>query len=101
VTYGSVVTDQYDFSWHNAMPLDFPLDVWINSYTDWDWLLPAKATLRDEWLARGKAYWWYWCVGPEQPEFLNTFVERPGIEARLLFCKIPSNREDLRSHFHL
>jgi hypothetical protein len=71
-------------NWHNFMPLDFPLDVWINSYTDWDWLLPKKAQLRDAWLAKGKAYWWYWCVGPEQPEFLNTFVERPGIEARLL-----------------
>ena len=71
-------------NWHTYMPLDFPLDVWINSYTDWDWLLPKKAQLRDAWLAHGKRYWWYWCVGPEQPEFMNTFVERPGIEARLL-----------------
>jgi hypothetical protein len=81
-------------NWHNAMPLDFPLDVWINSYTDWDWLLPEKAVLRDAWLARGKAYWWYWCVGPEQPEFLNTFVERPGIEARLLFWLAALRRVD-------
>ena len=35
-------------------------------------------------MAKGKEYWWYWCVGPEQPEFLNTFIERPGIEARML-----------------
>ena len=88
-------------NFHNAMPLDFPLDIWINSYTDWDWLLPEKAVLRDAWMARGKAYWWYWCVGPEQPEFLNTFVERPGIEARLLFWLAALRRVDGMMYYQI
>ena len=27
----------------------------------------------------------YWCINPESPTGLNTFVERPAIQARLLF----------------
>ena len=28
---------------------------------------------------------WYWCLGPRQPQNLNTFVERPVIDGRMLF----------------
>ena len=28
---------------------------------------------------------WYWCIGPADPAAMNTFVERPAIEARLLY----------------
>ena len=30
-------------------------------------------------------FWWYWCIGPSDPLAMNTFVERPAIQARLLY----------------
>ena len=27
----------------------------------------------------------YWCIGPTDPRALNTFIERPAIQARLLY----------------
>jgi hypothetical protein len=30
-------------------------------------------------------FWWYWCIGPNDPLAMNTFVERPAIQARLLY----------------
>ena len=46
-----------------------------------------KETLRQNWLAskNNHQFWWYWCIGPADPAAMNTFVERPAIQARLLY----------------
>ena len=74
------------------MPLDIPLDVWVDSYSDYAssprYDVPTeKEKLRQKWLAAdpGREFFWYWCVGPNLPQFMNTFVEWPAIQARLLF----------------
>ena len=45
---------------------------------------------RQQWLKAGtpekpKQFFWYWCISPEQPEFMNTFIERPAIDTRLMY----------------
>ena len=78
-------------------PADLPLNVWVDEYSDYgtspSYKTPtAKELLRQSWLASGAAsktgphsFWWYWCIGPSDPKAMNTFVERPAIEARLLY----------------
>eukprot|EP01046_Picozoa_sp_COSAG06_P005144 COSAG06_NODE_226_length_19747_cov_9.234121_13_plen_703_part_00 len=75
-----------------SFPPDLPLDVWIDEYADYglsaSYRQPtSKQKLRQQWLARDPKhqFWWYWCIGPENPMALNTFIERPAIQARLLF----------------
>ena len=77
--------------WNN-MPLDVPLDVWVDSYSDYgtspSWeIATSKEKLRQAWLkaSPGREFFWYWCVGPNDPHAMNTFVEWPAIQARLLF----------------
>ena len=62
----------------------------MDEYSDYgvspSYLQPtAKETLRQSWLASKptRQFWWYWCIGPADPKAMNTFVERPAIEARL------------------
>ena len=76
----------------DTMPADLPLDVWVNSYSDYgvspSYLQPtAKEQTRQRWLASkpGRQFWWYWSLFPLDPVGMNTFVERPAIEARLLY----------------
>jgi hypothetical protein len=75
-----------------SFPTDLPLDVWVDEYADYgvspSWDVPtAKEKLRQQWLSsrKGRQYWWYWCIGPSDPSSMNTFIERPAIEARLLY----------------
>lgn len=64
----------------NWLPsLDLPLDVWILQYENFN---EADA---EKWLATGKQHWWYHCIEPSGVTYLNTFIERPLMEARLLF----------------
>jgi hypothetical protein len=28
--------------------------------------------------------WWYWASAPQSPSAINTFIERPALEARML-----------------
>eukprot|EP01052_Picozoa_sp_SAG31_P038284 SAG31_NODE_5085_length_2753_cov_2.660512_4_plen_136_part_00 len=75
-----------------TFPSDLPLDIWVDEYADYgrseSYLVPTpKEKLRQSWL-RSKPnhqFWWYWCIGPEDPRAMNTFIERPAIEARLLY----------------
>ena len=41
--------------------------------------------MREAWQATGRQYFWYWCLQPHDPRLMNTFVEYPAIQARLLF----------------
>ncbi len=59
-------------------PTDIGVDIWCHIYDVYN----PKAVAR--WRAAGKQVWWYHCVGPRAP-YMNTFVEWPGIQARLLF----------------
>ena len=80
----------------SEMPDDLPLDVWVDLYTDYFCESMAgsacaptatKEAKRQRWLASGKSkeYWWYWCLQPHDPRFMNTFIEYPAIQARMLF----------------
>lgn len=60
-------------------PTDLPLDVWVLQYEEFD---PAQA---QPWIDAGKQQWWYHCIEPSGLGYLNTFIERPLMEARLLF----------------
>ena len=59
--------------------IDLPLDVWVLQYENYN---ETEATL---WTLAGKQQWWYHCIAPSGTEYLNTFIERPLIMARLLF----------------
>ena len=64
----------------NWLPsLDLPLDVWVLQYESFNEADAAK------WTATGKQQWWYHCIEPSGVTYLNTFIERPLMEARLLF----------------
>ena len=58
---------------------DLPLDVWVIQYEFYD------AARAKEWVDAGKQQWWYHCIGPSGTQYLNTFIERPLMMARLLF----------------
>ena len=60
-------------------PTDLPLDVWVLQYEEYN---ETEASI---WVAAGKQQWWYHCIEPSGPEYLNTFIERPLIMARLLY----------------
>ena len=67
-----------------------PMQIWVDEYADYgtssSYLQPtAKETLRQSWLASKPThqFWWYWCIGPADPKAMNTFIERPAIQARL------------------
>ena len=61
------------------LPNDLPLDVWVEQYQ----LFNAKNS--EEWVSQeGKEHWLYHCIEPNGLEYLNTFVERPAMQGRLL-----------------
>ena len=60
-------------------PTDLPLDAWVLQYENYNAADAAK------WVATGKEQWWYHCIEPSGTTFLNTFIERPLMMARLLF----------------
>ena len=66
-------------NWYGGLPTDLPLDVWVIQYHHFD---PSTAAV---WTRSGKQQWWYHCIVPNQPQYLNTFIERPLMETRLLF----------------
>lgn len=75
-----------------TFPADLPLDIWVDEVHDYgaspSYEIPtAKERLRQSWLSSAGThqFWWYWCIGPTDPRAMNTFIERPAIEARLLF----------------
>ena len=63
----------------SPMPVDLPVDIWILQYEEFD-AANAKA-----WVAAGKVQWQYHCISPDSVTSLNTFIERPSFQARLLF----------------
>ena len=60
-------------------PTDLPLDVWVLQYELYN------ETQASTWTAAGKQQWWYHCIEPSGPTYLNSFIERPLMEARLLY----------------
>jgi len=79
----------------STFPSDLPLDILVDNYVDYgksgSYLTPTdRETMRRGWLAsKPKAmYWWYYCMISEDPEnsaLLNTWVERPSIQGRLMY----------------
>ena len=63
----------------SPMPVDLPVDIWILQYEEFN------STNSKEWVAAGKEQWQYHCIEPHDLGSLNTFIERPGIQNRLLF----------------
>ena len=85
------ITTMAALDWED-FPAKLPLDIWVDEFADFgsseSYLQPtAKQKLRQRWLAESPShqYWWYWCINPSDPAALNTFIERPAIQARLLF----------------
>ena len=66
-------------NWEGGLPADLPLDVWVLQYEEFN------ASEAAAWIASGKEQWWYHCIEPSNAQYLNTFIERPLMEARLLF----------------
>mmetsp|Transcript_37542 Transcript_37542/g.69865 ORF Transcript_37542/g.69865 Transcript_37542/m.69865 type:complete len:576 (+) Transcript_37542:80-1807(+) len=68
-------------NWGSHMPPDLPLSTWVLPYHVY------KEDRASKWLAGGpdKELFLYHCVEPSGPEYLNLFIERPLIHARLLF----------------
>jgi hypothetical protein len=71
---------------------DFPIDVWVMEYGEYGqsnhYRTPTPAEkARQRWLVAKEShrYWWYWCISPRPPELMNTFVERPAIDTRLMY----------------
>ena len=62
-----------------TVPLDMPLDVWVIMYQ------LVNTTTASAWVNAGHEIWTYHCIEPSGAGYLNTFVERQLIEARLLF----------------
>ena len=60
-------------------PTDLPLDAWVLQYENYNEADAAK------WVAAGKEQWWYHCIEPSGTAYINTFIERPLMMARLLF----------------
>eukprot|EP00928_Gymnodinium_smaydae_P070677 TRINITY_DN54467_c0_g1_i1.p1 TRINITY_DN54467_c0_g1~~TRINITY_DN54467_c0_g1_i1.p1 ORF type:complete len:614 (-),score=57.92 TRINITY_DN54467_c0_g1_i1:179-2020(-) len=68
------------------MTPDFPLHAWVHGYENY------REEDAAQWINAGKEYWGYHCIEPHKAEYLNTFIERPLIEARLLFWLAASRR---------
>lgn len=74
-----------------TMPADLPVDVWVDEYPHYNaskaaaWLShpPAGGSGCEGGCPR-REYFLYHCIGPAGADWLNTFVERPFIQARLL-----------------
>ena len=63
----------------DTMPADLPVDVWVLQYQLYN---ASKAAA---WIAAGHQQWWYHCIEPDSLANLNTFIERPFLQNRLLF----------------
>lgn len=62
----------------SPMPVDLPVDVWVIDYNSFN----VEDTAA--WVAAGKKQWHYHCIEPHSLQYLNTFIERPAIQGRLL-----------------
>lgn len=62
----------------SPMPVDLPVDIWILQYEEFN------ATDVAAWVHAGKEQWQYHCIEPNDISSLNTFIERPTFQARLM-----------------
>jgi len=65
------------------LPADMPVDMWTVSY---HLNGPEGPVDGSTWLkaSPGRKLWWYHCVEPSKPEFLNNFLDRSPVQGRLL-----------------
>ena len=64
----------------SPMPVDLPVDIWILQYQEFD------AENARAWIKAGKLQWQYHCVEPHSLAYLNTFIERAGMQACVYVC---------------
>jgi hypothetical protein len=62
----------------SPMPVDLPVDIWILQYEKFN------ATDVTQWIKAGKEQWQYHCIEPHDLSSLNTFIERPALQSRLM-----------------
>lgn len=62
----------------SPMPLDLPVDIWTIAYEKFN---PTDA---QAWVKAGKVQWHYHCIEPHNSNYLNSFIERPPLQAKLL-----------------
>ena len=96
---------------------DWPIDTWINEFGQWGsanhWRDPTpKSEARKRWLAAkpGRKFWWYWCFwneagaaqhGHDRAALLDTFVERPVIQSRLMYWLASLHAVDGMLYYHV
>lgn len=69
-------------------PTTLPLDIWVLQYEYYDKEKTAS------WIKSGKKQWWYHCIEPSGDAYLNSFIERPLMEIRLLYWLASSEQVD-------
>ena len=69
-------------------PTTLPVDIWVLQYEFYD----KEKTL--PWIKSGKKQWWYHCIEPANDAYLNSFIERPLMEIRLLYWLASSEPVD-------
>ena len=69
-------------------PPTLPVDIWVLQYEFYDRAKTAP------WINSGKKQWWYHCIEPHGIEYLNSFIERPLMEIRLLYWLASSEPVD-------
>lgn len=97
------ITTAAVLNWAGGLPVDLPVDLWILQYES-----PVNHSAWQAWKAAGKRRFWsdesspallavcasnfsavfvhrYHCIEPSGSAFLNTFIERPWIQGRLLY----------------
>lgn len=62
----------------SPMPVDLPVDIWTIAYEKFH---PEDA---QKWIQAGKVQWHYHCIEPSKSIYLNSFIERPALQPRLL-----------------
>lgn len=67
-----------------GMPLDMPFTDWVLQYQYYN-QTTADAWVNSAYKGRNRSMWLYHCIEPSGIDYLNIFIERPLIHARLLF----------------
>jgi hypothetical protein len=73
----------------NWLPsIDLPLDIWVIHYNLFN------ETLSLPWIHAGRKQFWYHSIVPVQEDYLNSYIESPSLEIRLMFWLASCYRVD-------
>eukprot|EP00755_Sulcionema_specki_P018301 Sspe_Gene.66551::Locus_39313_Transcript_1_1_Confidence_1.000_Length_1770::g.66551::m.66551 len=84
--WGSKVLTVATLNWEP--PVDLPVDIWVLQYENYEKFNVSA------WKAAGKKQYWYHCIEPSGEAYLNTFIERPRTQGRMLYWLAAANNVD-------